>query len=90
MEIFSYIFLKINKLTANIVLEDFLDNIDSYNNNTLLLHIYNYVSAVIFHKRQNYNTETDYRINYFDYYILQNTENSIFDFKVSKSFIHKS
>jgi len=72
MEIFSYIFLKINKLTANIVLEDFLDNIDSYNNNTLLLHIYNYVSAVIFHKRQNYNTETDYRINYFDYYILQN------------------
>jgi len=72
MEIFSYIFLKINKLTANIVLEDFLDNIDSYNNNTLLLYIYNYVSAVIFHKRQNYNTETDYRINYFDYYILQN------------------
>lgn len=72
MEIFSYIFLKINKLTSNIVLEDFLDNIDSYNNNTLLLHIYNYVSAVIFHKRQNYNTETDYRINYFDYYILQN------------------
>ena len=72
MEIFSYIFLKINKLTANIVLEDFLDNIDSYNNNTLLLHIYNYVSAVIFHKKQNYNTETDYRINYFDYYILQN------------------
>lgn len=71
MEIFNYIFLKINKLTSNIVLEDFLDNIDSYNN-TLLLHIYNYVSAVIFHKRQNYNTETDYRINYFDYYILQN------------------
>jgi len=72
MEIFSYIFLKINKLTANIVLEDFLDNIDSYNNNTLLLYIYNYVSAVIFHKRQNYNTETDYRLNYFDYYILEN------------------
>lgn len=75
MEIFSYIFLKNNKLTANIVLEDFLDNIDNYNNNnnnTSLLHIYNFISAIIFHKKQNYNTETDYRINYFDYYILQN------------------
>jgi hypothetical protein len=74
MEIFSYIFLKINKLTDNIVLEDFLDNIDSYHNNTLILHIYNFVSAIIFHKKQNYNTETDYRINYFDYYILQNNK----------------
>jgi len=72
MEIFTTLFLKINKKTSNIVLEDFLDNIDNYNNNLLLLHIYNYVSAVIFHKKQNYNTETDYRINYFDYYILEN------------------
>ena len=72
MEIFTSLFLKYNKYTSNIILEDFLDNIDSYNNNTLLLYIYNYVSAVIFHKRQNYNTETDYRLNYFDYYILQN------------------
>ena len=73
MEIFCYIFLKLNKITNNIVLEDLLDNIDSYNNtNTLLIHIYNYISAVIFHKKENYNTETDYRINYFDYYILQN------------------
>lgn len=72
MEIFTSLFLKYNKYTSNIILEDFLDNIDSYNNNTLLLYIYNYVSAVNFHKRQNYNTETDYRLNYFDYYILQN------------------
>jgi len=72
METFTSIFLNYNKYTSNIILENFLDNIDSYHNNTLLLYIYNYVSAVIFHKRQNYNTETDYRINYFDYYILQN------------------
>ena len=72
MEIFTSLFLKYNKYTSNIILEEFLDNINNYSDNILILHIYNYVSAVIFHKRQNYNTETDYRINYFDYYILQN------------------
>ena len=72
MEIFTSLFLKYNKYTSNIILEEFLDNINNYSDNILILHIYNYVSVVIFHKRQNYNTETDYRINYFDYYILQN------------------
>ena len=72
MEIFTSLFLKYNKYTSNIILEDFLDNINNYIYNILILHIYNFVSAIIFHKKNEYKTDTDYRINYFDYYILQN------------------
>lgn len=72
MEIFTSLFLKYNKYTSNIIREEFLDNINNYNDNILILHIYNFVSAIIFHKKNEYKTETDYRINYFDYYILQN------------------
>jgi len=72
MEIFTSLFLKYNKYTSNIILEEFLDNINNYNDNILILHIYNFVSAIIFHKKNEYKTDTDYRINYFDYYILQN------------------
>ena len=72
MEIFTSLFLKYNKYTSNIILEEFLDNINNYNDNILILHIYNFVSAIIFHKKNEYKTYTDYRINYFHYYILQN------------------
>ena len=95
MDIFSNIFLKHNKYTKNIILEHFLDNIHNYDNTLLLLHIYNFISATIFHKKNNYTRETDYRINYFDYYILQNDnindedKNYLFDIfsKSQKSYI---
>ena len=72
MDFFTSLFLKYNKYTSNIILEEFLDNINNYNDYILILHIYNFVSAIIFHKKNEYKTDTDYRINYFDYYILQN------------------
>lgn len=72
MDTFTRIFLIYNKYTSNIILENFLDNTDSYDNNNVILHIYTYVSAVFFHKKNEYKTDSDYRINYFDYYILQN------------------
>ena len=74
MEIFTSIFLKYNKYTSNIILEEFLDNIHNYNNNELLLYIYNFTSAIIYHKKKGYKTDSDYRINYFDYYLLQNNK----------------
>jgi len=37
MEIFTSLFLKYNKYTSNIILEEFLDNINNYTDNILIL-----------------------------------------------------
>ena len=40
MEIFTSLFLKYNKYTSNIILEEFLDNNNNYNDIIIILHIY--------------------------------------------------